>query len=90
MIIVPEKSMSDSRARHEIKKRTKALEPQYQETLAAANNKEERDAIKAAYRRDKDEIESDVTDKYEDAFQLEHDQYRELVRLKNDAVSKTL
>lgn len=89
MIIVPEKSMSDSRARREIKKRTKALEPQYQETLAAANNKEERDAIKAAYRRDKDEIESDVTDKYEDAFQLEHDQYRELVRLKNDAVSKT-
>lgn len=89
MIIVPEKEMFNSKARREIKNRIKELEPLYQEALGAARDRDDREIIKASHKADMDEIKSDMTDKYEDLFQVEHDEYRKLVRNKNDAVSKT-
>jgi len=89
MIIVPEKEMFNSKARREIKNRIKDLEPLYQESLSSAGDREDREIIKAAHKADLDEIKSDVADKYEDLFQAEHDEYRKLVKNKNEAVSKT-
>jgi len=89
MIIVPEKEMFNSKARREIKNRIKELEPLYKEAISAAADREDRDIIKASHKADVDEIKSDVADKYEDLFQTEHDEYRRLVRNKNNAVSKT-